>query len=132
MAPLVDMGISDFTIQGDSGFVQGDEIVLQTIIRNNGVETYSEGGQISIYYLDGSEEQLITSNSLNNNIASGSTQMLTTDFDTSSIEMSPSGTSVFRARLSNLEGDRIPSNNYQDVAGLHDLPPVPILSLIHI
>ena len=126
MAPLVDIGISDFTIQGDSGFVQGDEIVLRTTIRNNGVETYSEGGQISIYYLDGSEEQLISSTSLNNNIASGSTQMLTTGFDTSSIEMSPSGTSVFRARLSNLDGDRIPSNNYQDVVGLHDLPPVPI------
>jgi len=126
MAPLVDMGISDFTIQGDSGFVQGDELVLETTIRNNGVETYSEGGQISIYYLDGSGEQLISSVSLNNNIASGSSQILTTVFDTSSIEMSPSGTSIFRARLSNLEGDRIPSNNYQDVAGLHDLPPVPV------
>ena len=126
MAPLVDIGISDFIIQGDPGFVQGDDIVLQTTVRNNGVESYSEGGQISIYYLDGVEEQLISTYSLNNNIAPGSTQTLTTNFDTSSIPMSPSGTSVFRARISDLEGDRIASNNYQDVAGLHDLPPVPI------
>ncbi len=126
MAPLVDIGISDFIIQGDPGFVQGDDIVLQTTIRNNGVESYSEGGQISMYYLDGVEEQLISTFSLNNNIAPGSTRILTTNFDTSSITMSPSGTSVFRARLSDLEGDRIASNNYQDVAGLHDLPPVPI------
>ena len=126
MAPLVDIGISDFIIQGDPGFVQGDEIVLQTTIRNNGVESYSEGGQISIYYLDGVDEQLISTFSLNNNIAPGSTRTVTTNFDTSSITMSPSGTSVFRARLSDLEGDRIASNNYQDVAGLHDLPPVPI------
>ena len=126
MAPLVDIGISDFIIQGNPGFVQGDDIVLQTTIRNNGVESYSEGGQISMYYLDGVEEQLISTFSLNNNIAPGSTRILTTNFDTSSITMSPSGTSVFRARLSDLEGDRIASNNYQDVAGLHDLPPVPI------
>ena len=126
MAPLVDIGISDFIIPGDPGFVQGDEIVLQTTIRNNGVESYSEGGQISIYYLDGVDEQLISTFSLNNNIAPGSTRTVTTNFDTSSITMSPSGTSVFRARLSDLEGDRIASNNYQDVAGLHDLPPVPI------
>ena len=126
MAPLVDIGISDFIIQGDPGFVQGDDIVLQTTIRNNGVESYSEGGQISIYYLDGVDEQLISTFSLNNNIAPGSTRTVTTNFDTSSITMSPSGTSVFRARLSDLEGDRIASNNYQDVAGLHDLPPVPI------
>ena len=126
MAPLVDIGISDFIIPGDPGFVQGDDIVLQTTIRNNGVESYSEGGQISIYYLDGVDEQLISTFSLNNNIAPGSTRTVTTNFDTSSITMSPSGTSVFRARLSDLEGDRIASNNYQDVAGLHDLPPVPI------
>ena len=126
MAPLVDIGISDFIIQGDPGFVQGDIITLQTTVQNNGVESYSEGGQVSIYYLEGVEEQLITTNSLNNNFAPGSTQTFTVDFDTSSIEMSPSGTSVFRARISDLEGDRIASNNYADVAGLHDLPPIPI------
>ena len=126
MAPLVDIGISDFSIQGGQGFVRGDNIVLQSVIRNNGVDSYSDGGQIEIYYLEGVEEQLISSYSLNNNLATGATQTQTTIFDTSSISMSPSGTSVFRARLSGLEGDRIASNNFEDVAGLHDLPPVPV------
>jgi len=125
MAPLVDLGISDFVIVGDSGFVQGDNLVLQSTIRNNGVASYSDGGTISIYYLDGLDEQYLGGASMNSNIAMGATQDVTVNFDTSSIEMQPSGTSVFRARISDMEGDRIASNNYADVSGLHDLPPVP-------
>ena len=126
MAPLVDIGISDAIIRGNPGFVQGDIIELETIIINNGVESYSDGGEFSIYYLDGADEQLISSTSINNNIAPGATQTFVTNFDTSSIEMSPSGASIFRARLSDLDGDRNPSNNIQDIAGFHDLPPTPI------
>ena len=44
MAPLVDIGISDAIIRGNPGFVQGDIIELETIIINNGVESYSDGG----------------------------------------------------------------------------------------
>ena len=80
-----------------------------------------------IYYLDGADEQLISSTSINNNIAPGATQTFVTNFDTSSIEMSPSGASIFRARLSDLDGDRNPSNNIQDIAGFHDLPPRQLL-----
>ena len=126
MAPLVDIGISDAIIRGNPGFVQGDIIELETTIINNGVESYSDGGEFSIYYLDGADEQLISSTSINNNIAPGATQTFVTNFDTSSIEMSPSGASIFRARLSDLDGDRNPSNNIQDIAGFHDLPPTPI------
>ncbi len=125
MAPLVDIGIADFIIEGQPGFVQGDNLVLRTTIQNNGVEAYSESGDIGIYYLDGLEEQYLGGVSINSNMAPGSTQVTSVNFDTSSIEMESSGTSVFRARLSNLEGDRVASNNYADVSGLHDLPPIP-------
>ena len=125
MAPLVDIGISDFIIEGNPGFIQGDNLVLSSSIQNNGVDAYSDGGNIEIYYLDGLEEVYLGGASINSNLATGATQDFSVNFDTSSIVMQPSGTSVFRARLSNLDGDRIASNNYADVSGLHDLPPVP-------
>jgi len=124
MAPLVDIGISDFIIEGSSDFVQGDNLVLSSTIQNNGVDSYSDGGDISIYYLDGLEEQYLGEISINT-LSPGSTQDFSVNFDTSSVEMQPSGTSVFRARLSDLDGDRIASNNYADVSALHDLPPTP-------
>jgi hypothetical protein len=125
MAPLVDIGISDFIIEGNPGFIQGDNLVLSSYLQNNGVDAYLDGGNIDIYYLDGLEEVYLGGASINNNLATGTTQEFSVNFDTSSIAMQPSGTSVFRARLSNLDGDRIASNNYADVSGLHDLPPVP-------
>ena len=125
MAPLVDIGISDFIIEGNPGFIQGDNLVLSSSLQNNGVDAYLDGGNIEIYYLDGLEEVYLGGASINSNLATGATQDFSVNFDTSSIAMQPSGTSVFRARLSNLDGDRIASNNYADVSGLHDLPPVP-------
>ena len=125
MAPLVDIGISDFIIEGNPGFIQGDNLVLSSSLQNNGVDAYLDGGNIEIYYLDGLEEVYLGGASINSNLATGATQDFSVNFDTSSIVMQPSGTSVFRARLSNLDGDRIASNNYADVSGLHDLPPVP-------
>ena len=125
MAPLVDIGISDFIIEGNPGFIQGDNLVLSSSLQNNGVDAYLDGGNIDIYYLDGLEEVYLGGASINSNLATGATQDFSVNFDTSSIAMQPSGTSVFRARLSNLDGDRIASNNYADVSGLHDLPPVP-------
>ena len=125
MAPLVDIGISDFIIEGNPGFIQGDNLVLSSSLQNNGVDAYLDGGNIEIYFLDGLEEVYLGGASINSNLATGATQDFSVNFDTSSIAMQPSGTSVFRARLSNLDGDRIASNNYADVSGLHDLPPVP-------
>ena len=125
MAPLVDIGISDFIIEGTPGFIQGDNLVLSSTLQNNGVNAYLDGGNIDIYFLDGLEEVYLAGASINSNLATGATQDFSVNFDTSSIAMQPSGTSVFRARLSNLDGDRIASNNYADVSGLHDLPPVP-------
>lgn len=125
MAPLVDIGISDFIIEGNPGFIQGDNLVLSSTLQNNGVDAYLDGGNIDIYFLDGLEEVYLAGASINSNLATGATQDFSVNFDTSSIAMQPSGTSVFRARLSNLDGDRIASNNYADVSGLHDLPPVP-------
>ena len=125
MAPLVDIGISDFIIEGNPGFIQGDNLVLSSTLQNNGVNAYLDGGNIDIYFLDGLEEVYLAGASINSNLATGATQDFSVNFDTSSIVMQPSGTSVFRARLSNLDGDRIASNNYADVSGLHDLPPVP-------
>ena len=126
MGPLVDVGISQFDARnsnGNVGFIQGDIIDLEVQVMNNGAESYDEGGTISVYYLQGADEVQLGSISLNQLGISG-TQSYITSFDTSDVSLSPSGASSFRARLSDLTGDRISSNDYMDDVAFHDMPPV--------
>lgn len=127
MGPLIDVGITDFDARnanGNSGFVAGDIIELEVDIRNNGAEAYGDSGSIDIYHLSGGEEIHLGGISVNQ-LAVGGTQSYQTTFDTSDITLVPSGTSSFRARLSALTGDRVPTNDYADDLALHDMPPVP-------
>ena len=127
MAPLIDIGIVDFEARNanaNNGFVAGDILDLDVNIANNGAEAYSDGGSIDIYHLSGGEEIHLGGISINQ-LAVGGTQSYSIMFDTSEITLTPSGTSSFRARISGIVGDRVPSNDYQDGIALHDMPPVP-------
>ena len=127
MGPLIDIGIVDFETRNsnaNNGFVAGDILDLDVNIANNGAEAYSDGGSIDIYHLSGGEEIHLGGISINQ-LAVGGTQSYSIMFDTSEITLTPSGTSSFRARITGIVGDRVPSNDYQDGIALHDMPPVP-------
>ena len=127
MGPLIDIGIVDFEARNsnaNNGFVAGDTLDLDVNIANNGAEAYSDGGSIDIYHLSGGEEIHLGGISINQ-LAVGGTQSYSIMFDTGEITLTPSGTSSFRARISGIVGDRVPSNDYQDGIALHDMPPVP-------
>ena len=126
MAPLIDIGISDFDAvnqNGNLGFVPGDTLDLTVEVTNFGVDPYNDGGEISIYELVGLDEVYAGGSSITN-LASGGDQVLTIQFDTSDIEPYASGSTTFRAKLSGLTGDRVSSNDYTDDNALHDMAPV--------
>ena len=126
MIPLIDIGVSDFDADnhnGNLGFVPGDTLDLSVEVTNYGVDPYSDSGEISIYELVGLDEVYVGGSAITN-LASGATQTLTIQFDTSDIEPYASGSTTFRAQLSGLTGDRVASNNYADDNALHDMAPV--------
>ena len=126
MIPLIDIGVSDFDADnhnGNLGFVPGDTLDLSVEVTNYGVDPYSDSGEISIYELVGLDEVYVGGSAITN-LASGATQTLAIQFDTSDIEPYASGSTTFRAQLSGLTGDRVASNNYADDNALHDMAPV--------
>ena len=126
MIPLIDIGISEFSVMnedGGVGFQTGDLLDIDIEISNNGADTYSDSGLISVYLLEGSEEIFIQSTEINT-LEVFETQDFSTQFDTSEILLNPSDSSTFRVSLSDLEGDRVSHNNYFDAFAFHDLPPV--------
>ncbi|MBT3357876.1 MAG: hypothetical protein HN534_02020 [Euryarchaeota archaeon] len=126
MMPLIDVGITTFeTINegGTQGFIAGDMISLEVTLTNNGENNYNDGGDIEFFFLDGSDEISLGSSSLSN-FAVGATQVYSADFDSTGLTLQPSGTTTFRARLSNIEGDRVSSNDISDTLAFHDMPPV--------
>ena len=127
MGPLIDVGITDFTVQNRNqmtGFVPGDILDINLEIKNNGVEEYLDGGQVAIYLLSGSDEVYLEGQPIGN-LDIGETNSISVEFDTSDLSLTPSGVATFRAMLSNLGSDRISSNNLQDALALHDLAATP-------
>ena len=59
MGPMIDVGILEFEVQntnGGTGFTPGDMLQISTRVSNNGVEEYSEGGDLGVYLISGSDE----------------------------------------------------------------------------
>ena len=127
MGPMVDVGISEFTVENANqmpGFIPGDILGLDLQVTNNGVEPYSGGGDFGIFLISGSEEIYLGGESIGT-LGISETTSLQLDFDTSGIESVTSGVSTFRAKLTDLGGDRNSSNDVRDEVALHDLPPTP-------
>ena len=125
MIPLIDIGISEASVlneDGGIGFKTGDLLDINVEIINNGADSYSDGGYISVYLLDGPEEIFIDGIEIES-LGISDTQDFNTQFDTSEISLNPSDSSSFRIILTDLEGDRVSHNNYLDAFAFHDLPP---------
>ncbi len=127
MGPLVDIGITELNVMnqnGNLGFISGDILELEVEITNRGVEDYVEGGNIELYSIEDSQEQII-GNTPVSSLQIGDTQKFNLNFDTSDISLQPSGVTTFRAKITNLEGDRNSTNNILDEISYHDMPPSP-------
>ncbi len=127
MGPLIDVGILEFDVENTNqmlGFVPGDILQISTRVSNNGVESYSEGGELGIYIISGSDEVYLGGQQIGTIGVAGSF-LHQIDFDTSELDAIPSGVSTFRAKLFDMGSDRNSSNDYVDDFALHDLPPIP-------
>ena len=101
MGPMIDVGILEFEVQntnGGTGFTPGDLLQVSTRVSNNGVEPYTEGGDLGVYLISGSDEIYLGGQSIGTIGVAGSF-LHQIDFDTSDIEPIPSGVSTFRAKL---------------------------------
>jgi hypothetical protein len=128
MIPLIDVGIESLTSDnqdGAPGFVPGDILDIEVIVRNRGVDTYSDGGTLSVYLTLGGQDTLIDSTSLNTLTSGGASDMqsFNTTFDTSNIQTSANGHSVLKAVLSGLTDDGNGANNVGISYVAHDFSP---------
>ena len=127
MGPMIDVGILEFEVQntnGGTGFTPGDMLQISTRVSNNGVEEYSEGGDLGVYLISGSDEIYLGGQPIDTIGVAGSF-LHQIDFDTSDIDPIPSGVSTFRAKLVDMGGDRNSTNNVVDNVEFHDMPPIP-------
>jgi len=127
MGPLIDVGIAEFSVENTNqevGFIPGDDLEINLAIRNNGAEQYISGGEMEIYLISGSEEELIGDQPIGV-LGIGESSNLQVEFSTSEIEQISSGVSTFRAKLTGMSSDRNASNNVRDEVAYHDLPPTP-------
>ena len=127
MGPMIDVGILEFEVQntnGGMGFTPGDMLQISTRVSNNGVEEYSEGGDLGVYLISGSDEIYLGGQPIDTIGVAGSF-LHQIDFDTSDIDPIPSGVSTFRAKLVDMGGDRNSTNNVVDNVEFHDMPPIP-------
>ena len=128
MAPTIDVGIQTFTTDNPSapsgGYINGDVINVQATVINNGVDAYSDGGDLRFYYKVNNVKNYVGSTqSLSNFASNGATQTFTGQIDTSSLPSSAYQT-TFGAELSNLVADKSSTNNDATEIIPHDLVPV--------
>ena len=127
MGPMIDVGIMEFEVQntnGGTGYTPGDLLQVSTRVSNNGVESYSEGGDLGVYLISGSDEIYLGGQPIGTIGVAGSF-LHQLDFDTSDIQLIPSGVSTFRAKLVGMGTDRNSTNNVADDVEFHDMPPIP-------
>ncbi len=127
MNPM-DLGMEQFTVtnrdHNSNGFIPGDILSLEATVKNTGAEDYSAGGDVALYHVTGmNTETLIGQSASLNNLIQGATQTINAEFDTSSITAVSSGSSTFRAKLINTNGERTTGNNIATSYMSHDVAP---------
>lgn len=128
MAPTIDVGVQTFTTNNPSapngGYVNGDVISVEATIVNNGVDAYSDGGDVRFFYKANNMKTYVGSTqSLSNFANNGDTQTFTGQIDTSSLP-SNAYQSTFGVEISNLVADKSGTNNEATNIIPHDLVPV--------
>ena len=127
MNPM-DLGMEQFTVtnrdHNSNGFIPGDMLTLDASVKNIGTEDYSAGGDIAFYHVTGMNTETLIGQSISlNNLVQGATQTVSAEFDTSGITAVSSGTSTFRAKLINTNGERSIGNNIDTAYVSHDVAP---------
>lgn len=128
MAPTIDLGVKTFTLENPSapngGYINGDFLNLEATIVNNGVDAYSNGGDVRFYYKIGNTKNYVgTTHALSTFANNGDTQIFTGQIDTTNLPENAYQTS-FGAEISNLVADKSGSNNDGVEIVAHDLVPV--------
>ena len=127
MIPLIDIGVETLTLDNPgvaSGYINGDIIDLQAVVKNYGVEEYTDGGDVRFYYKNGNTKNYVGSTqSLSNFASQGSTQTFNGQIDTSALPESNYQT-TFGVELSNLVADAVGADNDGTEIVSHDLVPV--------
>lgn len=127
MAPTIDVGVQSFTANNPSatsGYINGDVLNVEATIINNGVDAYTDGGDLRFFYKANNVKTYVGSTqSLGNFASNGATQTFTGQIDTTSLPSSAYQT-TFGVELSNLVADKSGSNNEGTEVVPHDLTPV--------
>jgi len=127
MNPM-DLSMSQFTVtnrdHNSNGFIPGDMLSLEATVANSGAEDYSAGGDIAFYHVTGMNTETLIGQSVSlNNLVQGATQTVSAEFDTSGITAVSSGSSTFRVKLINTNGERSIGNNIDTAYVSHDVAP---------
>ena len=128
MAPLIDVGVKSMTTSNpnapNGGYVNGDMVTIDATIVNNGVDAYSDGGDVRFFYKQGNTKNYVgQTKSLSSFSSTGATQSFSQQIDTSNLPANAYQTS-FGVELSNLVADKSTSNNERVDVIPHDLVPV--------
>ena len=128
MAPTIDVGIQSFTAENpnapNGGYINGDIINVEATVVNNGVDAYSDGGDVRFFYKANNMKNYVGSTqSLSNFANNGDTQTFSGQIDTSSLPSNAYQT-TFGVELSNLVADKSATNNEGTEITPHDLVPV--------
>ncbi len=128
MAPTIDVGVQSFTAENpnapNGGYINGDVISVEATVVNNGVDAYSDGGDVRFFYKANNMKNYVGSTqSLSNFANNGDTQTFSGQIDTSSLPSNAYQT-TFGVELSNLVADKSGTNNEGSEITPHDLVPV--------
>ena len=128
MAPVIDLGVQSFVADNPSapngGYINGDIIDVQANIINNGVDAYTDGGDVRFFYkVNNAKTYVGSTQSLSNFASNGATQSFSGQIDTSSLPNSAYQT-TFGVEISNLVADKTSSNNVATEIISHDLVPI--------
>ena len=128
MAPVIDIGVKSFTAENpnapNGGYINGDILNVEATIINNGVDSYTDGGDVRFFYKSNNAKTYVGgTQSLQTFASSGDTQTFTGQIDTTNLPSSAYQT-TFGVELDNLVDDKAFANNQGTEIIPHDLLPV--------
>ena len=128
MAPLIDLGVKSFTASNqfapNGGYVNGDIIEMEATVVNNGIDPYTDGGDVRFFHkVNNAKTYVGTTQTLRDFASTGATQTFSGQIDTTDLPESAYQT-TFGIEISGLEKDKYGSNNIRTEVIAHDLVPV--------
>ena len=128
MGPLIDVGVKSFTVSNqfapNGGYVNGDIIEMEATVVNNGVDPYTDGGDVRFFQRVNNVKTYVgATQALRDFASTGATQTFSGQIDTTDLPESAYQT-TFGIEIDGLEYDKYGSNNQRIEILPHDLVPV--------